>query len=175
MNSRRYFSPEFKTEAASTVLDSGFSVREACDTFDVGATALRRWVKQLREERNGGVSKGNQPMTPEQRRIRELETQVQQLKQEKDVLKKATAFFVREQTGQQWFTKRRRLIASHACAAHSESHAARITTGWRDRPNLWTHSANAYSLKREPFTGNHTRRMVAAVCRGTQSSRTATC
>lgn len=87
------------------MLDDGFSIREACETFDVGATALRRWVKQLREERNGGVSLGNQPITSEQRRIRELETQVKALKQEKDILKKATAFFVREQTGQQWFTK----------------------------------------------------------------------
>ena len=105
MNTRRHFSPEFKTEAASTVLDSGFSIREACDTFDVGESVMRRWVKQLRAERNGDVSTGHQPMTAEQRRIRDLETQVKQLKQEKDILKKATAFFVQEQTGKRWFTK----------------------------------------------------------------------
>lgn len=45
--SRRYFSPEFKLEAASRVLDEGLAVAQACEAFAVGSTAMRRWVKQL--------------------------------------------------------------------------------------------------------------------------------
>jgi transposase len=103
--SRKQFSPEFKTEAASKVLDEGLSIRVACETFGVGDTAMRRWVKQLAEERAGHVPQGNKPITPEQQRIRELEAQVRQLEEEKSILKKATAFFVQEQTGKRWFSK----------------------------------------------------------------------
>jgi transposase len=102
---RPKFSPEFKTEAASKVLDDGMSIRVACETFGVGDTAMRRWVKQLTEERAGNVAAGSKPITPEQRRIRELEAQVRQLEEEKSILKKATAFFVQEQTGKRWFSK----------------------------------------------------------------------
>lgn len=102
---RRYFPPEFKVEAASTVLDNGLSIREACDTFDVGGSIMRRWIKQLRQEREGGAHTGRRPITPEQRRIQELEAQVRQLEQEKEILKKATAFFVQEQAGKRRFTK----------------------------------------------------------------------
>ena len=47
---RRSFTPEFKLEAASLVLDQGYSVSEACKSLDVGETALRRWVDQLHDE-----------------------------------------------------------------------------------------------------------------------------
>ena len=103
---RRYFPPEYKLEAASKVLDDGMSIRTACETFDVGPTAMRRWVRQLRAERNNGdPDAGTKPLTPEQRRIRELEAENRKLREEKAILKKATAFFVREQTGDQWFSK----------------------------------------------------------------------
>ena len=84
--SRLRFSPEFKIEAASKVLDEGMSIRIACEAFGVSDTAMRRWVKQLAEERAGVVPRGNKPVTPEQRRIREIEAQVLQLQEEKDVL-----------------------------------------------------------------------------------------
>ena len=103
--SRRYFPPEFKVEVASQVLDEGMRVSEACQTFGVGATAIRRWVKQLAQERGGEPAQGSRPITPEQHRIRALEAQVRQLQEEKTILKKATAFFVQEQTGKQWFSR----------------------------------------------------------------------
>jgi transposase len=74
--SRKHFSPEFKTEVASKALDEGMSACVACGTFGVGDTVIHRWVKQLPEERAGNVPQGNQPITTEQRRIRELEAQL---------------------------------------------------------------------------------------------------
>ena len=63
---RRTFSTEFKHEAACLVLDQGYSIPEASRSLDVGETALRRWVQQLKLERGGGtpVSKA---LTVEQR------------------------------------------------------------------------------------------------------------
>ena len=93
---RRSFSPEFKREAASLVLDQGYSVSEACHAMDVVRTALNRWVQQLRDERNGLPPKG-QPLTLEQRRIKELEAQVKRLEEEKSILKKATALLMSDE------------------------------------------------------------------------------
>ena len=51
--SRRYFSPEFKLEVASRVLDEGLTVPLACEAFAVGPMAIHRWVKQLARECQG--------------------------------------------------------------------------------------------------------------------------
>ncbi len=50
---RRSFTTEFKLEAASLMLDQGYSVPEASCSLDVGETVLRRWVQQLQSERTG--------------------------------------------------------------------------------------------------------------------------
>lgn len=86
---RRSFTTEFKLEAASLVLDQGYSVSEACKSLDVGESVLRRWVDQLRDER-GGKTPTSKAMTEEQKRIQELET-------EKQILKKATAILMSDE------------------------------------------------------------------------------
>ncbi len=58
--------------------------------MDVGETALRRWVEQLRLER-GGATPMSKALTPEQQKIQELEAQISRLEREKSILKKATA------------------------------------------------------------------------------------
>ena len=93
---RRSFTPEFKLEAASLVLDQGYSISEASRSLDVGETALRRWVNQLEQERGGGTPK-SKAMTPEQKRIQELEKQVKRLEDEKRILKKATALLMSDE------------------------------------------------------------------------------
>jgi transposase len=71
--SRRTFPAAYKVEVASKVLDDGMSVAQAGDTFGVGSTTVRRWVRQLDQERAGGVTKDTKPITPEQQRIHEIE------------------------------------------------------------------------------------------------------
>ena len=86
---RRSFTPEFKLEAACLVLDQGYSVPEASRSLDVGETALRRWVEQLQQERDGTTPK-SKALTPDQQRIQELEARVKRLEDKKRILKKAT-------------------------------------------------------------------------------------
>lgn len=62
---RRTFSAEFKREAAALVLDQGYSHIEACRSLGVVDSALRRWVKQLQDERQG-VTPKSKALTPEQ-------------------------------------------------------------------------------------------------------------
>lgn len=90
---RRSFTAEFKQEAASLVLDQGYTIPQACTSLGVGETALRRWVQQLSEERESVTPKGK-ALTPEQRRIQELEARCKRLEMEKEILKKATALLM---------------------------------------------------------------------------------
>ncbi|MFQ1712964.1 IS3 family transposase [Aeromonas veronii] len=84
---RRSFTAEFKLEAASLVLDQGYSVPEASRSLDVGETVLRRWVQQLQSERSG-TTPTNKALTPEQQKIQELEARINRLEREKDIPKK---------------------------------------------------------------------------------------
>jgi transposase len=90
---RPSFSPEFRLEAAQLVVDQGRSIREAAEAMGVGKSTMDKWVRQLREERNGGAPQAA-PMTPEQRKIRELEKKLRRVEEEKEILKKATALLM---------------------------------------------------------------------------------
>jgi len=93
---RRTFTAEFKLEAACFVLDQGYSIPEACRAVGVGPTALRRWVTQLEQERNGSMP-ASKALTPEQKRIQELEARVNRLEREKAILKNATALLMSDE------------------------------------------------------------------------------
>ena len=90
---RRTFSPEFKLEAAQLVVEQGYTVRAACDAVGVGKSTMEYWVRQLRQERQGETPKTT-ALTPEQRRIQELEKQLRRVEEEKEILKKATALLM---------------------------------------------------------------------------------
>lgn len=91
--SRRTFSAEFKLEAAQLVLDQGYTIKAASDAVGVGKSTLEYWVRQLREERQGKTPAAS-ALTPEQKRIQELEKQLRRVEQEKEILKKATALLM---------------------------------------------------------------------------------
>jgi transposase len=90
---RRTFSPEFKLEAAQLVLDQGYTIKAASEAVGVGKSTLEYWLKQLKEERQGKTPTAS-AITPDQRRIQELEKQVRRLEIEKEILKKATALLM---------------------------------------------------------------------------------
>lgn len=91
----RSFDPSFKLRVAQMVKDQGMSVSQICRDLNIGDTAVRRWIQQYESKQLGGTGIG-EPLTAEQHRIRELEQEVRDLKMDNDILKKATAFFVRE-------------------------------------------------------------------------------
>jgi len=92
---RREFDASFKLEVVRMVKDQGLSVGDVCRSVDLGETVVRRWMKQYTAELNGQAGIGK-PLTPEQQRIRQLEAENRQLRMDKGVLKKASAFFARE-------------------------------------------------------------------------------
>jgi transposase len=93
---RRSFSTEFKHEAASLVVNQGYSVSEASRSLGVGANDVRRWVRQLEGERSG-ITPKSKALTPEQQKIQELEARINRLEREKAILKKATALLMSDE------------------------------------------------------------------------------
>ncbi|OUR88712.1 transposase [Gammaproteobacteria bacterium 42_54_T18] len=90
---KRHFKPEFRQEVAELVLDKGYSVREAAEAMSVGNSTVDKWVRLLKKERNGIETKST-PISDEQRKIKQLERDIQRLKEEKEILKKATALLM---------------------------------------------------------------------------------
>ena len=95
MKSRKKYSKEFKLDAVSLVLEQDYSRAEAARNLGINAQMLARWVKEYQVE-EGQSFRGNGKLTPEQEEIRKLKAQVKRLEMEREILKKATAFFAAE-------------------------------------------------------------------------------
>jgi len=93
---RRTFDASFKLKVVQMIREQGLSVGQVCRDMKLGDTAVRRWVAQFDAEQLGQSGIGK-PLTVEQQRIRELEIENRQLRADNDLLKKASAFFAREQ------------------------------------------------------------------------------
>lgn len=92
---RRRFTSEFKAEAVKLVTDQGLTQGEAARRLGISLKSLNHWVGQAKAGQLKG-SPGADKLTPEQRRIKELERELAIAKMERDILKKATAFFAKE-------------------------------------------------------------------------------
>ena len=89
---RRSFSPEYKRDAAAMVIDQGLSIAEVARRLDVGESNLGNWVRQERIDRGerDGVT------TDERTELAALRREVATLRMERELLKRATAFWVKE-------------------------------------------------------------------------------
>ena len=95
MATRKKYSKEFKLDAINLVLEQGYSRAEAARSLEINANQLGRWIREYKDD-DGQAFRGNGKLTAEQAEIRRLKEEVRRLKMEKDILKKATAFFAKE-------------------------------------------------------------------------------
>jgi transposase len=94
---RRKFSREFKLEAVKLVKDQGVAVAQAARDLDLHENVLRKWVRETRADPQHAFP-GHGQMKPEQQEIDRLRKEVVKLEAERDILKKAAAYFAREVT-----------------------------------------------------------------------------
>ncbi len=95
MITRKKYTKEFKLDAISLVLEQEYSRAEAARSLGISANMLGRWIKECQVDDNQAF-RGNGKLTSEQGEIRALKAQVKRLEMEKEILKKATVFFVKE-------------------------------------------------------------------------------
>ena len=91
---RRRFSEEFKDGAVRLVLDAGKTVGAVARELDLTASALSLWVRQARAERTKGKSG---LMQEEREELTRLRKEVRELRVERDLLKKVSALFAKDQ------------------------------------------------------------------------------
>ncbi len=90
---RRQFTDEFRAGAVRLVLDEGKTVSQVARDLDLTASALSNWIKHARADR----TKGRTGLTTAEReQLAELKKEVRELRMERDLLKKAAAFFAKE-------------------------------------------------------------------------------
>ncbi len=93
---RRVFSTEYKAEVVKLIHESGKSVGQVCRELDLTETAVRKWVAQAEVDAGHGPSGA---LTSDERdELRRLRRENTRLRMEREVLKKATAFFAKEST-----------------------------------------------------------------------------
>ena len=92
---RRKFGREFKVEAVRLIRERGVTVVQAARDLDVHENVLRKWVKEFSAD-PAQAFPGPGQMKPEQVEIDRLRKEVARLKAERDILKKAAAYFARD-------------------------------------------------------------------------------
>jgi transposase len=92
---RRQYTVEFKREAVRLITDHGYKTAEAARNLGIDAGMLRRWQREHAEDDTAAFSGHGRPR-PEQEELRRLRQENIRLRMERDILKKATAFFAKE-------------------------------------------------------------------------------
>ena len=88
---RRTFTPKFKQDAVTLVTEQGYSLAKAAQAVDTNENNLRRWKKEVEQEASG------ERLTADERaELARLRRENKELRMEKDILKKASAFFAKE-------------------------------------------------------------------------------
>ena len=93
---RRSFSPEFKRDAIRLV-DEGRTLTEVAESLGIARSLLQYWRKQLREKSPEEAFPGKGNLSGEAARVQELEKQLRDVREERDILKKALAYFADDQ------------------------------------------------------------------------------
>jgi transposase len=91
---RRQFDEEFKAQAVRLVVDDGKSVGAVARDLDLTESALRHWVERARADRTSGRTGLT---TAEREELARLRRENRELRSERDLLKKAAAFFAKHQ------------------------------------------------------------------------------
>lgn len=86
---RRKFTEEYKAEAVRMVKSGDRKQVEVCQSLGLSSSTLSKWCGESEET--------TEPKTEESRRVKELEAEIRKLKLEQEILKKAAAYFARNQ------------------------------------------------------------------------------
>lgn len=94
---RRIYTPEFKAEAVKLVTEQGYSIAEAARSLGINDNLIRNW-KQALQDNGEHAFPGRGKLSAFEEENRRLRAENKRLLAERDILKKAAAFFAREAT-----------------------------------------------------------------------------
>ena len=88
---QKQYTKEFKEEAVALVLEQGYSVSEAAKSLGIGTSLLYKWKDKIEAQKEGHVLAED-----ERAELKRLRKENKELRMEKEILKKASAFFAKE-------------------------------------------------------------------------------
>jgi len=89
-------SPQQKLEYAKLMVEENYTYKKIQEMSGACSSAVARWKKQYKLELSGHTPEGIAALTPDQQRIQSLEKQLKRAQRDNEILKKATAFFIRD-------------------------------------------------------------------------------
>ncbi len=89
------YTPEFRAEAVKLVLNQGLSLAEAAKRLSIPKATLRNWVASAKGA-SAVVAPGARSVAELEAEVRQLRKELVEARMERDILKKATAYFARE-------------------------------------------------------------------------------
>jgi transposase len=92
---RKHYSKEFKIDAVKLITEQGYKVSEAARNLGIHHSSLRRWKDELKANSSQAFP-GKGHMSPEKEELHRLRKENKRLRMEREILKKATAFFANE-------------------------------------------------------------------------------
>ena len=94
MGERRTYTEEFKRDAVELSFNSDKTVKEIADDLGIIYGSLTRWRREYKNKgEHAFPGNGNQKLTPEEQKIKDLEDELRETKLERDILKKAVGIF----------------------------------------------------------------------------------
>jgi len=90
------YTKEFRQEAAKLVMEEGLSWGEAARRLSLPTSTLANWVKAAKAGKLGEVGKSYRPLTEVEMELARTKKDLAIVKMERDILKKAAAYFARE-------------------------------------------------------------------------------
>ena len=92
---RQHYTKEFKSDAVKLVLEHGYSANEAARRLGINQTNVSRWVREYRQENKPSVN-GGATRSELENEVKRLHKENLRLRMEREILKKAAAFFANE-------------------------------------------------------------------------------
>jgi len=91
MRKRNKYTDEFKHDAVALVTEQGYKVVDAAKSLGINDNNLRRWMAEFKQEKSGECLSAD-----ERDELKKLRRKVRELEMEKEILKKASAYFAKE-------------------------------------------------------------------------------
>jgi transposase len=92
---RPHYTKEFKRDAVKLVLEQGYSANEVARRLGINQTSVSRWVREQRQDHQPS-NDGSATRSELEAEVKRLRKENQRLQMEREILKKATAFFAKE-------------------------------------------------------------------------------
>ena len=90
------YSKEFRMEAVKLVMEGGLSVPEAAERLSLPNSTLTTWIKASKSGKLGDIGKGQRELSDLEMELTRVKRELAAVRMERDILKKATAYFARE-------------------------------------------------------------------------------